>query len=716
MSYVTAAQRRHAAALFTCAAAALATAADADIDRPNLNFYGVTGIIDMPSALSQPDGELSLTVSHFAGITRNTLSFQILPRVQGSFRYSGFQDLNFGGFRDYYDRSFDISVLLLKESTYLPAVKVGLQDFVGTGLYSGEYVVATKTFGDRLTVSGGLGWGRLATSGSIGSPFGSRPAAQVGRGGKPNYDQWFRGPAAPFAGITYRATDRLTLLAEYSSDGYRIEQGKDRTQPSTAVFSRKSSLNFGFDYKVNDAVNIGAYYLYGSELGFNISLSLNPYRPPVKGSIGEAPLPIQPRPSRSESPLGWSPDDWIGMENVNGRIMEALSEELNPQGIIVESVAARGSMVDVRFRNAQFDASAQAVGRVARALTRAMPASVETFRIVPVVDGLPASAVTLRRTDIEMLAAAPDNSDRLLAVAGIGDAGPRPADATINDAVFPRFEWNLAPYVRNSYFDPDQPFRFDAGVALGASYEPVPGLIFSGAITKKVIGNLDENKRASNSQLPRVRTNFPLYDREGDPALERLTASYFFKPGKDLYGRVTAGYLERMFGGISAEVLYKPANSRLGIGAEVNYVRQRDFDLQFGFQDYDVVTGHVSAYYDVGNGFHAQLDVGRYLAGDLGATLTVDREFRNGWKVGAFATLTDVSSAQFGEGSFDKGIRLEIPLSWFTSRPTTRKLGTTIRPVTRDGGARLNVSDRLYPRVRDYHRNGLEEQWGRVWR
>ena len=36
--------------------------------------------------------------------------------------------------------------------------------------------------------------------------------------------------------------------------------------------------------------------------------------------------------------------------------------------------------------------------------------------------------------------------------------------------------------------------------------------------------------------------------------------------------------------------------------------------------------------------------------------------------------------------------------------------------VTRDGGARLNVNDRLYGSVRDYHTSGIDAQWGRVWK
>jgi hypothetical protein len=148
----------------------------------------------------------------------------------------------------------------------------------------------------------------------------------------------------------------------------------------------------------------------------------------------------------------------------------------------------------------------------------------------------------------------------------------------------------------------------------------------------------------------------------------------------------------------------------------VNYAVQRDYDMGFGFRDYDVVTGHLSAYYDLSKGFHVQVDAGRYLAGDWGATLSIDREFANGWRVGAFATLTNVSAEQFGEGSFDKGIRFFIPVSWFTGQPSRQSVGTTIRPISRDGGARLDVPDRLYDRVRGGQFGAIDDQWAQVWR
>jgi hypothetical protein len=149
---------------------------------------------------------------------------------------------------------------------------------------------------------------------------------------------------------------------------------------------------------------------------------------------------------------------------------------------------------------------------------------------------------------------------------------------------------------------------------------------------------------------------------------------------------------------------------------EVNYAVQRDYDQLLGFRDYDVVTGHASAYYDFGNGFHGQVDAGRYLAGDWGATFGLDREFENGWSVGGYFTLTDIPFEDFGEGSFDKGVRINIPLDFVLGRPTRREAGTTLQSLNRDGGARLRVEGRLYDVVRDAHYGDLEDSWGRFWR
>ena len=85
---------------------------------------------------------------------------------------------------------------------------------------------------------------------------------------------------------------------------------------------------------------------------------------------------------------------------------------------------------------------------------------------------------------------------------------------------------------------------------------------------------------------------------------------------------------------------------------------------------------------------------GRYLAGDWGGTLEIGRRFDSGIKVGAFATLTDVPFSRFGEGSFDKGIYVRIPLDLFGA-PARGRAEALSRPVQRVGGQRLAVDNPL---------------------
>lgn len=292
----------------------------------------------------------------------------------------------------------------------------------------------------------------------------------------------------------------------------------------------------------------------------------------------------------------------------------------------------------------------------------------------------------------------------------------RPPKSDHPEDRYPRFLWQVSPYVRTSLFDPENPLRMDVGVQLGLGFEPTPGVVLSGSLLKKLAGNLSESTRVSDSVLPHVRSDFPEYDKHGDPGMETLTAAYYFKPGPQFYGRVTGGYLERMFAGVSSELLWAPYDSPFALGAELNYARQRDFNGGFGLIDYDAVTAYASLYYRFADDFYAQIDAGRYLAKDVGATLTLERVFANGWSVGAFATFTDVSAEEFGEGSFDKGILVTVPLGWFNGRSSVVVEPLTIRPLQRDAGARMNVENRLYPLVEDGQRVRVEEQWGRFWR
>ncbi len=684
--------------------------ADDLITRTTNNYGTPGGLIDMPTAESAPDGELTTNVTYFDGFLRTTLSFQITDRLSGSFRYAGTEDLT-PTFSTYYDRSFDLRFRLFDETDFTPAVSIGLRDFVGTGILSGEYVVATKSIGDRLRVTGGLGFGRLGSYGSDGS-IGSRAPfsfAGVGTGGQLNIDDWFQGDYAFFGGASYQVTDKLLLSAEYSSDNYDIAR-------SAGILKRSMPWNFAATYQVSENTSLRAFALHGEEFGAALTFNLNPKAPAIKGGAELAPLPVAVRGPRSAEDLGWTTQP--GREKA---ITASLDSSLEQSDLDFEGITLNGRSAHVRIRNEKYDATSQALGRTLRSMSRELPPSVEMLHVTLIENGIPASTMSISRTDLERLEHRP--AREALAAARFTDTlrfGDYPDPLP---GAYPRFEWSIGPYLRTSLFDPGDPLRGDIGIRAKGKYHLGSGWIVSGSLGQKVIGNLDSAVRPNNSRLPRVRSDVARYNRTDEPFLENLTVAKYGRLGPDFYSRVTAGYLERMYAGISGEVLWKPVNSRLALGAEVNFTHPRDFDQQFGLRSrvtpggtIPEFNGHVSAYYDFGNGFHGQVDAGRYLAGDWGGTITIDREFANGWKVGAFATFTDVSASQFGEGSFDKGLRFTVPLSWLVGTPTKQKASGVLRPLTRDGGQRLEVDGRLYETIRGSHRPEVAKSWGKYWR
>jgi hypothetical protein len=271
--------------------------------RPSLNLYGMTGLIDMPSAEMQPDAQLSFTAGYFGGFLRNTIAAQILPWMEVGFRYSVLDDyLGGSGDTTLYDRSLDLKLRMFEEGPAWPSLALGFQDFLGTGIYSGEYVTATKNIatedllGGDLKLTGGIGWGRFAGRSGFDNPlcqngnrFCTRPAFS-GEGGTVDFGQFFSGQdMGIFGGVEWQTPiEDVVFKLEYSDDPYTSER-------QSGSFDPKMGLNFGAEYHPFDGVELGAYYMYGSEVGVRLTLSANPFRPLAEADSERPAEPFQPR-------------------------------------------------------------------------------------------------------------------------------------------------------------------------------------------------------------------------------------------------------------------------------------------------------------------------------------------------------------------------------------------------------------------------------------
>lgn len=396
----------------------------------------------------------------------------------------------------------------------------------------------------------------------------------------------------------------------------------------------------------------------------------------------------------------------------SGEIAERLFAVAEENDVVIDRLELNGDTARIFVGNMPFRNFVTSAGRVARVATQVMPAEIERLAIVLGDDGLPVLELTILRSHIERLGKDKATPEEIWHKSLIAQAAPPSDDAVLNTGQFPAFDWSIAPRTRQQIGGPDAFLIYQLYMRAQASIRPTPGTEIDGYVGMNITNNYDDLTLESDSRLPRVRSDIKNYLKEGETWIGRLQGAYYTSLAPGLYATAYAGLLEEMFGGVGGEVLYKSIGSPWAYGVDVNWVKQRDYDGMFGFRDYSTVTGHVGVYYDLPFwNLNSSIRAGRYLAKDWGATFELSREFDSGIRAGVFATLTDVSAADFGEGSFDKGFFLSIPLDIYATRPTKTRFGLTYRPVTRDGGAQLNRSSALIGRVAGYDTEHAARYW-----
>ena len=221
------------------------------------------------------------------------------------------------------------------------------------------------------------------------------------------------------------------------------------------------------------------------------------------------------------------------------------------------------------------------------------------------------------------------------------------------------------------------PVTLETGIEFAGRLKVIPNFYLEGSTRKSLLTNLTNNNRLDSfSVLPRVHSDWGYYDIHGQKGhIPNLKFSYMENIAPAFYGRAQFGFLEPFFAGLGGEILFKPASSPFALGLDIHRVKQRDYDMLFDLRPYETTVGHVSIYYDAGGMFDVEVIVGRYLAKDWGVTTTISRQFSNGWEVGGHATFTDVPFEKFGEGSFDKGVYVTIPIDWIIGSPDQSRRG-----------------------------------------
>lgn len=645
-----------------------------------------TSLMQTPTARMEKVGEASLNLHHTWPYTDLNAELQPLDWLEVGYGFSDFANqpygpASFSGSQTYKDKSLDVKLKLSEESAFLPQMAVGASDMLGTGLRAGEYVVANKRTGN-LDWSLGLGWGYLGARGNLPNPFSAlssryrtRVAPSSGTtGGQFNLSSLFTGRTALFGGVQYQTPwESLQLKLELDGNNYQHE-------PNGHNLKQTSPLNVGMVYHWLPSVDLSMSWERGTTLGLGASFHndlTKLYFPKMNDPQPEKVSPVYPT------------------EEPNWETVATLLEEKTTWHVL--QIRRAGSELIVRFEKADAMYWNAYIDRIASVLHRYVPSrNIMVFRIQSAEYDLGMHEYLIDRQAWVEAKTSFIPAHRLQ---GAVFEQPEakgflyPMSDSLIDKPPKQFDGKIGTDYSQTLGSPEGFLMFQAGVGGMANWYFKPNTWWTGSLDYRLIDNYNKFKfQTTPSELPRVRTYIREYVDTSTLTMPLFQFTHVDKLNNENFYSVYGGMLETMFGGVGAEWLYRPWQSSVAFGVDVNEVKQRGFSQNFLFLNpkYQVMTGHASLYWEWVNNINVTLRAGRYLAGDMGVTLDMSRVFSNGVKFGGFATKTNVSAAAFGEGSFDKGIYVDIPFDTFLTRSSPDVAHLLYHPLTRDGGAILN--------------------------
>lgn len=662
--------------------------------------WGEIGLLQTPTARMAPAGEFRFTWSKVQPYTRGTVMFQPMDWLEGGFRYTDISnrlyDPTIAGDQTLKDKSIDFKIRLMEESALRPQFALGVRDLGGTGLFAGEYVVGNKRWGN-WDASLGLGWGNLGTRADFAGTS-VRQGNTESSGGTANLKDMFKGPAALFGGLQWQVPEsRWLLKAEWDGNDYQHEAQKN----NQAV---KSAVNLGAVYRYSPHAEVSIGWERGNQLmiGFTLQADFKKYNVP---KVLDPVLP----PVLTTAAVEISMEGWKG----TAQALELLT------GWTVRQIGQNRGMVTIVVETDGAPYVQERVNKAIALLHRSAPSEVKEFAFQLEDHGLVVSQVNVNRAEWVAQNTSPVPPALRLPTQqlspGTATQGTRDTVDTIADDVLAsngrggnNFDWS--PSYQQILGGPDGFILYQLGVKASFEHRFTASTWFSADANARLADNYGGFKYDGPSELPRVRTLQREYTTTSKTTLPFVQVTSVADLGRGNYTAVYGGMLESMYGGVGAEWLYRPWHGNFSFGVDVNHVQQRGFKQDFSFRDYSINTGHATLYWDTGwNQIQVNLSAGQYLAGDAGATLDIKRVFPNGVAIGAWATKTNVSAEQFGEGSFDKGIYVNIPFDALSPKSTSGLANIVWNPLTRDGGAKLDRRFKLYDLTR--YRDARTWKW-----
>lgn len=608
------------------------------------------------------------------------------------------------------DKGFNVKASYNLKKYNLPLLAIGIDDIGGTGYFRREYIASTYIQeGFKFTL--GIGWGKYDIGNGFKNPlslisdhFENRNNSSSRYGGTLATNSWFTGEASFFGGLEFHIPYARGLKLKIENDpfDYFDLSAGFRNDASFDLRKSDSNINLGLSMPINKYGFLDISFLKGNTLNISYTIGAKFDNTLLKKNSKKIKLLRNKSDKKPET------------------FYKNLLLNLNNNNLLLQTAEIKSSVtneLDIAITSDTdpniIRSSAQAA-YIASATSDFHKINFDRINVTNVLLGTELNKISFNQKDINSY----KSSQPVELIMKRTKLYPGNKSSYLNNEFkpsvkFPAFFYSLSPNIVSHIGAPQK--AYFGGIVLQHTSEVQFSRNFT--LTSDLKWTLQDNfirtiTGPGSPFLPHVRTDLVEYLVQSDKYISRMQLDYIWSPIQSVYTKFSAGIFEMMYGGVGFEAVHNPFNSNFSYGVEIYNVKKRDFDQKLKFLDYETITGHINLRYDLKKtGITANLSLGQYLAGDVGYTLDLSRRTKSGFVSGVFFTRTNVSAQEFGEGSFDKGFYFKIPFNLFSKENSKQKIYFKLRPLTRDGGAKLEYEKRLMDLMSESRAYEIKRGW-----
>jgi len=639
-------------------------------------YWGTTGLIRIPNGRIIEDGNLRLTVSHSYPYRSYAVTFGFFPFLELNGRITELLDQKTqgSGWKDYgyyKDKAADFKLLLIDEQKWIPSISMGVQDFHGTQLFFNEYVAASKKIGN-LDLTMGYG-GNL-----FGSIF-------------KETDTEIRELDGLFGGMEWKIKPNLSLVCEYDPTERLALKSKEEID---------SHYNVGFRWNPFKWLSLSYAFQKGNEHSVCLAVTY-PFGVPLVDQGTDEPF---------YGPVNRSPLD-LFMPNANisvrlGQIRDYLADEGFTN--IKVALSEDKKQMYVEYENIKYLSQVKGLGRVLRIAVAQSPANIEKLHIIVKSHDIPMTEISLYPDDFIDFLNGEISSEEILSKMEIDSVIGKYNNARNENVIYASseesssFSYSIKPIDVESYWnDPSGFYKARVGPTISLGKDFGNGLSASSYVKFPFFSNIETDLPPISDEP--IRSDIVNYLEDTGVIVEDILLNKFSRVGSTGFCKLTAGYLELQFAGISAEYLKTFKNGRFGLGSEITWAQKRDFDSILGLKDFDNITPFINGYIYIPRlDATVQASVGKFLADDTGIKLQVTRYIRGG-NIFIWYTKTDTSDFSGPNRDYsDKGVGFSLPIRIFKNHDQQGFYNYAISPWSRDVGQQVGQAYNLYDFVFEF--------------